>query len=78
MPTSYIGVVLVHRQYLRFCWLGQSYQFEALPFGLSSAPQVFTKTLALLVARLRLMGVPLYPYLDNILILGESSREVEQ
>ena len=31
----HVGVVPVDRQYLRFNWLGQSYQFEALPFGLS-------------------------------------------
>ena len=43
----HIEVVLAH---LRFQWLGQSYQFGALPFGLSLAPQIFTKTLAPLVA----------------------------
>ena len=73
----HIGVVLAHCQYPRFHGIGQSYQFRALPFGLSSAPRVFT-TLAPLVAWLRLMGVQLYPYLDDILILGELPREVEQ
>ena len=73
----HIGVVPAHHQYLRFHWLGQSYQFGALPFRLSSAPRIFTKTLAPLVAWLRLMGVQLYQYLDDILILGESSREIE-
>ena len=42
----HIRVVPANHQYLRFCWLGESYQFKALPFGLSLAPQVFTKTLA--------------------------------
>ena len=74
----HIGVTPAHRRYLRFHWLGQSYQFGALPFGLSSAPRVFTKTLAPLMAWLRLMGVHLYPYLNDILILGESFGEVEQ
>ena len=74
----HIGVVPAHHQYLRFRWLGQAYQFKALPFGLSSAPRVFTKTLAPLVAWLRLMGVQLYPYLNDILLLGESARDVEQ
>ena len=73
-----IRVVLAHCQYFRFHWLGQSYQFGAMPFGLSSAPQVFTKTLAPLVAWLRSMGFQLYPCLKDILILGESSSEVEQ
>ena len=53
----HVRVVSVHLQYLRFNWLGQSYQFEALPFGLSSAPWVFTKTLAPLIAWLQLSGV---------------------
>ena len=68
----------VHCQYLRFNWLGQSYQFEALPFGLSSALWVFTKTLAPLVAWLRLSGVQLYPYVNDILILEDLPNEVEQ
>ena len=74
----HIGVGPAHHQYLRFHLLGQSYQFGALPFGLSSAPWVFTKTLAPLMAWLKLMAVPVYPYLDNILIMGESPREIEQ
>ena len=74
----HIGIVPAHRQYLRFRWLGQSYQFMALPFGLSSARWVLTKTLTSLVAWLRLTGVQLYPYLDDILILGELPRKVAQ
>ena len=73
----HIRVVPANHQYLRFCWLGESYQFKALPFGLSLAPQVFTKTLAPLVAWFRLTSGELYPYLDDILILGESPCEVE-
>ena len=38
----HMGVVPAHCQYLRFHWLGQSYQVRALPFGVSSAPRVFT------------------------------------
>ena len=70
----HIGVVPAHHQYLRFHWLGQSYQFGALYL----APRVFTKTLTPLMAWLRLMEVQLYPYLDDILLLRESPREVEQ
>ena len=32
-----------HQQWLRFHWRDQDYQFCCLPFGLSSAPRVFTK-----------------------------------
>ncbi|EFN78048.1 hypothetical protein EAI_01855, partial [Harpegnathos saltator] len=30
-------------QYLRFQWRGTVYEFTALPFGLSTAPYIFTK-----------------------------------
>ena len=35
------------RKYLRFIVFGQVYQFKALCFGLSTAPQVFTRVTAL-------------------------------
>ena len=59
-------------QYLRFRFQGKCYQFQCLPFGLSSAPWVFTKTLKPALALLREMGVRLIAYIDDILILAES------
>ena len=44
-----------HHQYLRFTFQGKRYQFRCLPFGLSSAPWVFTKTLKPALALLREM-----------------------
>ena len=38
----HIRVVAAHHQFLRFSWQGTSYQFRIFPFGLSSAPRVFT------------------------------------
>ena len=73
----YVPVVAAHHQFLRFSWLGMSYQFR-IPFGLSSAPQVFTKTLAPLIAWLRLLRVQLYAYLNDLLVMGESKEEVAQ
>ena len=51
----HVLVVAVHHQFLRFCWQGTSYQFGVLPFGLSSGPRVFAKTLAPLIAWLQLL-----------------------
>ena len=61
-----------HRQYLRFMFLEKAYQFTCLPFGLSSAPWVFTKTLKPALALLRQKGVRLIAYMDDILLLAES------
>lgn len=63
-----------HHQYLRFSVESRHFQFRALPFGVCSAPRVFTKVLVNLVACLRSKGVHVHPYLDNLLIRS-SSRE---
>ena len=51
------------------------YQYVCLPFGLSSAPRVFTKILKPIVARLRAMGIRLIIYLDDFLIMASSPQE---
>ena len=63
-----------HKQYLRFSFQEKLYQFNYLPFGLSSAPWVFTKTLKPALALLREMGVRLIAYIDDILILAETKE----
>lgn len=39
----YITIIPSHRKYLRFTVGDNHYQFKSLPFGISSAPRVFTK-----------------------------------
>ena len=63
-----------HRKYLRFSFQGEAYQFNCLPFGLTSAPWVFTKNLKPAVALLRELGVRLVVYTDDILILAEAKE----
>jgi len=62
------------RKYLRFKIGAQAYQFKVLPFGLSSAPRVFTKVLAPLVALARREGMHIFPYLDDWLQKLPTSR----
>ena len=54
-----------HRHYLRFMFLEKVYEFNYLPFGLSSAPWVFTQTLKPVIALLRELGVRLIAYIDD-------------
>ena len=75
---NHFGLVAVHHQFLRFLSLDKCYQFGSLAFGLSSASCVFMKTLIPLITWLRLMGVQLNPYLDDLRILGDSPTEVTQ
>jgi hypothetical protein len=47
LKDAYLSVPIHmdHQKYLRFYWESRAWQFRALPFGLSSAPQTFTKLL---------------------------------
>ena len=63
------------RKLLRFLSEGTVYQFKALCFRLSTAPQVFTKVFAAVSAWAHSHGIHLLRYLDDWLVL--SSSEVE-
>ncbi|XP_078660131.1 uncharacterized protein LOC144904859 [Branchiostoma floridae x Branchiostoma belcheri] len=60
------------RRFLTFQWQGRFYQFQCLPFGVATAPRVFTKVLKVPVAILRRRGFRLVVYLDDILVIGRS------
>ena len=65
------------RKYLRFCHRSQVFQFTSLPFGLATAPQVFT----MIVKEVKLMalsrGIRLHQYLDDWLIRAQSQEEAQ-
>lgn len=52
-------------KYFGFSWSGKSYVFTSLPFGLSSAPFIFTKILRNLVRFWRERGIYIVLYLDD-------------
>ena len=47
-------------------------EFGCLPFGLATAPGVFTKLMKPVVAVLQQRGIRLIMYLDDILLMAES------
>jgi hypothetical protein len=61
-----------HQKYLRFLWKDTMLEFACLPFGLATAPRVFTKLMKPVVGALRQRGIRLIIYLDDILIKAES------
>ena len=56
------------RKYLRFAFENKVYQFRVLPFGLNTAPQVFTRLGHTVTAYLHRQGVSVIPYLDDWLV----------
>ncbi|CAJ0959037.1 unnamed protein product [Ranitomeya imitator] len=57
----HIPVFPPHQRFLRFVMQEDHFQFTALPFGLATAPRVFTKVMAILHSR----GVVVLPYLGR-------------
>lgn len=62
LEDAYFHVTITpsYRKFLRFTVGDDHYQFKDLPFGISSAPRVFTKTMVVVVAFLNAGGVYLY------------------
>ena len=57
---------------------GTVYQFQALCFGLSTAPQVFTRVFAVVSGWAHSHGIRLLRYLDDWLVFSSSEREAKQ
>ena len=72
----HIPIHTVSRRYLRFKHRGCVYQFRALPFGLNTAPRVFTRMMSVVMAFLRsTYDVVIHPYIDDWLIRASSESE---
>ena len=66
------------RKFLKFTWHGRTYEYTALPFGLSAAPRVFTKLLKPILGSLRETGIRLIAYLDDFLLIGKTKNQAEE
>ena len=66
------------RKLLRFMSEGTIYQFRALCFGLSTAPQVFTRVFAAVSAWAHSRRIGLLRYLDDWLVLSSSEKKAKQ
>ena len=60
------------RKFFRVAWEGKVYQFRALPFGLASAPWLFTELVRPLVEWAHRKGITMFAYLDDWLIVADS------
>lgn len=63
------------RKWLRFQWRSELYEFKVLPFGICTAPFVFTKLLKPVMEYLRKSGLLSVNYLDDFLCIGKSYDE---
>ncbi len=71
----HVSIIPSHRKFLRFAFGGETFQYRVLPFGLALSPRTFTKCMDAALVPLRLQGVRLLYYIDDLLILAQS-REI--
>ena len=74
LKDAYFSIPIspLHRKYLCFTVGSKTYQFTCLPFGLASAPWVFTNTLRPVAA---LGRERMIIYIDDILLVAESMEK---
>ena len=80
LKEAYYSVSLAPelRKYFRFIWKNRIFEFQSLPFGLCSAPRIFTKIMKPVVTSLREKGFMNVIYLDDFLLIGKTLQECNQ
>jgi hypothetical protein len=80
LKDAYFHLPIHHslKPFLRLKVGEQVWEFQAGCFGLSTMPQLFMMVMKTFLKKWRQAGIQVYIYLDDILVLGHSKKEVER
>ncbi len=78
IDLEYVSILPIHREFLRFAFRGEAYQYRVLPFGLALLPHTFTKCVDAALAPVPLQGIRILNYIDDWLILALSDQVAAQ
>ena len=70
----HVGLHPSSRTFVGFQWKGKYFVYNCLPFGLATAPWVFSKVMRELVMYWRGAGVKVLPYLDDFLFMKQGQQ----
>ncbi|CAG9131889.1 unnamed protein product [Plutella xylostella] len=70
----HVPIHVKHRPFLSLAYGGETYQMTCLPFGLSSAPSIFSKITNWLAHSFRQQGIKTIVYLDDFLIVHQDPQ----
>ena len=75
LQDAYMSVPVApkSRSLLVFMFDGKIYRFKGMPFGLNSAPRIFTKLIKQILRLLRAQGMLLIIHLDDILLIAPTA-----
>lgn len=65
------------KKYFRFQFEERLFEYQCLPQGYTDSPRIFTKLTKPLMATLRSQGFSNSIYIDDILLTGDSQRDIE-
>jgi len=71
----HIQVHKAFRRYLLFAYQNTVYQFRVLPFGVATAPYIFTRIVKAMAAQFRVRGIQFHHYIDDWLIVADSPQK---
>ena len=78
MKDAYFSILLHQssRNYVRFSWSGNIYEFFFLRLGLGLVPRIFTKMLKIPVSVLRRINIRMVIHLNNMLVMSQTMAEI--
>ncbi|KAK3562325.1 hypothetical protein QTP86_033390 [Hemibagrus guttatus] len=74
----HIPIAVHHRKFLHFSFQNQACQFKVLPFDLSLAPHVFTRSVSAALSPLWMRSMRVLPYLDDWLLCAPTRQQAMQ
>ena len=74
----HIPIARRHQCFLHFHQKGKVYQFKTLPFGVSTAPKNFTRIMKPILHLCQKMGITIFLYLDDVLVLATSHTQAKE
>lgn len=74
----HIPVQNSHTRYLSLAFNGKIYNMNCLPFGLSSAPSIFSKITNWVASQLRERGIRVIVYLDDFLLMNQAADKLTE
>lgn len=74
----HICITPAHKQFLRFAFQGVAYEYLSVPFGLSLAPQLFTKVVEAALQPLRRKGIRVLACIDDYLLCALSREQANR
>ena len=74
----HIPIVRRHHCFLSFRWRGKVYQFRTLASSLSTASKTFTRVMKPILLQCQKMGIIVFLYLDDTLVLANSYTQAKE